>query len=621
MIAHKYYKNYTANHRTDFGNKFHPSYSVINKSAIKCFFGKHPEIQSEVLSDAVEICKNTFSFLGKKHLYVGDEIPWTSDTNSGRTWPDNDYKKIDYMTSVDGSDVKWVWELSRFYQAFTLSKAYVITGNPIFLSEYKNQIKSWIKNNSYRKTVNWTCSMEVAIRSVNWLCGYSLVKEEVQRDKEFMEIFNESLLLHAIHIYTNLEKGYEYSNNHYLADLAGLAFLGLYFKNSKPLSNLASKWIDYAIKELNKEVLKQIHLDGSSYECSTYYSKQILEILLHTTLMLRNNGYSLDERALMRIKHLSFFIRSSVKPNGLSPLIGDCDDGRFLVLSNYSNFDPRNFLEVLALSSELFGEDLLREYRSRAIEASFWISGEESKSYKEATFEKKDVHSFSSGFHFFRNGNVYLAARSGPMSYHGRGGHSHNDQLSFELSIFGNDIIVDPGTYVYTGSEDMRNLFRGSSMHNSPFLENQEQNMIYKGKVFELPEMTHSCFEYYDKSNLIKCCHRGYYSRFGIIVCREIQVESHSIHVRDYLRGSERKLQWNVNLVFSPDTTLRKIADNHFSFEIAEVYGEIVGKNYLMSLGTTKVSFSYGTLLDTCSLLMLCERHEASFTIVYNIKS
>jgi len=64
------------------------------------------------------------------------------------------------------------------------------------------------------------------------------------------------------------------------------------------------------------------------------------------------------------------------------------------------------------------------------------------------------------------------------MARAGRGGHAHNDKLSFELCVDGEDVIVDPGTYVYTADPYLRNLFRGTEYHNTIFFEGVEQNEL-----------------------------------------------------------------------------------------------------------------------------------------------
>ena len=74
-----------------------------------------------------------------------------------------------------------------------------------------------------------------------------------------------------------------------------------------------------------------------------------------------------------------------------------------------------------------------------------------------------------------RSERIYLLAVCHQIGINGRGPHKHNDWLSFELCVDGQSIIIDPGTYCYTGNMKMRRLFRSTAYHNTVVVDGDEQ--------------------------------------------------------------------------------------------------------------------------------------------------
>lgn len=85
------------------------------------------------------------------------------------------------------------------------------------------------------------------------------------------------------------------------------------------------------------------------------------------------------------------------------------------------------------------------------------------------------------GLYFFNKPLYKLAIRCGNSGQKGKGGHSHNDQLSFYLNIGANKVIVESGTFTYTADYAQRNAYRSTSMHNTLQLDEIEQNDWFEG--------------------------------------------------------------------------------------------------------------------------------------------
>jgi Heparinase II/III N-terminus/Heparinase II/III-like protein len=99
------------------------------------------------------------------------------------------------------------------------------------------------------------------------------------------------------------------------------------------------------------------------------------------------------------------------------------------------------------------------------------------------------------GVYIIRSNRIYLVIRCGNAKQDGCGVHAHEDQLAVELFIDGEDIAVDPGTYVYTSSQPLRNIYRSSLVHVAPSVVTQSVDFMLdkyiRQPVFSSP-MNHS---------------------------------------------------------------------------------------------------------------------------------
>ncbi len=57
-------------------------------------------------------------------------------------------------------------------------------------------------------------------------------------------------------------------------------------------------------------------------------------------------------------------------------------------------------------------------------------------------------------------------------------GHSHSDTLSIIVRSGDEEILIDPGTYTYTGEPEWRDWFRGSSAHNTIRIDCRDQAVM-----------------------------------------------------------------------------------------------------------------------------------------------
>ncbi|MBF0290439.1 MAG: alginate lyase family protein [SAR324 cluster bacterium] len=135
------------------------------------------------------------------------------------------------------------------------------------------------------------------------------------------------------------------------------------------------------------------------------------------------------------------------------------------------------------------------------------------------------------GLYLYRSPRLYLAVRCGSVGQYGNGGHAHNDQLSIELNIDGQDLIKDPGTYLYTPLPEQRNIFRSTSAHFTLKMEGKEQNNWLPGKIglFHLKDQAQAECLLFNLDGFV-----GKHIGFGQPVWRVILVQKDYIKIMDF---------------------------------------------------------------------------------------
>ena len=94
------------------------------------------------------------------------------------------------------------------------------------------------------------------------------------------------------------------------------------------------------------------------------------------------------------------------------------------------------------------------------------------------------------GWYVIRRDRDYCLVSCGYSGPNGTGGHAHNDKLSIELMLDGRDVVVDPGTYLYTPRPEIRNRFRSTGHHNTVKVNGCEQSEPLNGDMFRLADRT-----------------------------------------------------------------------------------------------------------------------------------
>lgn len=434
---------------------------------------RYPGESVELVAAAEAIVRHEFDLLGSGPVVLGPRLPWHCDFKTGREWPVHYHRDIPYLELDRPSDVKVPWELSRAQHFTTLGQAYWLTGDDRFAREYVAEIDDWIATNPLGYGVNWACAMDVALRAVNWIWGFYLMADAAPcKDLAFRRRMLRALFMHGDFVARHLETS-DINGNHFLSDAIGLVFLGIFFRDTAK----GRGWLAQGRAIMIAEIHAQVWPDGVDHEGSVPYHRLVLELFLVAYLLLDRAGEPAPAECWTRLSAMLDFVAAYTKPNGQIPLVGDADDGRVHKLGRQPLNDHRYLLSTAAVRVQR------PEFKAAAGEfwsESFWMlgpTGADDFAAMDATTASPESAAFADGgYYVLRNASSHVFVDCGEVGMRGRGGHGHNDALSFELFLGGANLVSDAGAYIYTASRDWRNRFRSTAFHNTIQIDGEEIN-------------------------------------------------------------------------------------------------------------------------------------------------
>lgn len=138
------------------------------------------------------------------------------------------------------------------------------------------------------------------------------------------------------------------------------------------------------------------------------------------------------------------------------------------------------------------------------------------------------------GLYLMVSPKMFLSIRCGSVGQSGNGGHAHNDALSIELQIDGENHIIDPGSYLYTPSPETRNAYRSVKAHFAPTVDQREPNPI-DHRLFQMEDRAQAECLYFGENGFV-----GMHTGYGSPVYRLIQVEEDRLIIKDGIDGPQK---------------------------------------------------------------------------------
>jgi uncharacterized heparinase superfamily protein len=206
-----------------------------------------------------------------------------------------------------------------------------------------------------------------------------------------------------------------------------------------------------------------------------------------------------------------------------------------------------------------------------------------------------------------RHKDTHIFIDCGPLGLAGRGGHGHNDALSFEAWLCGAPLVIDRGSFVYTASFEARNSFRSTCSHNTPSVDHREMNRFDPENLWTMQNDARAeCTTWHSDpcEDSFVGMHHGY-QRLGVDIFRHIKLgkESCVLEIVDVIDGQGRH-ELEVPFYLAPGVSVERrgaearLHSTGRSFNVAGL-----GSDWTLAIEPCTISPSYGIALPSHRLV------------------
>lgn len=355
---------------------------------------------------------------------------WRRAPDTGRVWPGGFFGAISYRAGNPHGDIRVAWEPARLQQLVAIALLATHQGRAEDVALLEAQLRSWVAANPPYLGIHYISAMECGLRLIAACHAFDLVRGRLEAPDETWPALLDLVHSHAPLIEQRLSL-HSSRGNHTIAEGAGLLYAGVLFREHPR----AARWRKRGSDLLAREAARQVLQDGGGIERAFEYHRFVLDLLGLCERLLAHAGEETPKEITDALARGRRFLAAVTLPDGAVMPVGDGDGGwalsRFLRLNGP---DPVTRETVVHFPQS--GYSVLRADEGRATLA------------------------------LFDHGPLGM-----PPSY----GHAHADALSLLLYRYGEPILIDPGTFTYTGAPEWRNYFRSTAAHNTVTVNGRDQ--------------------------------------------------------------------------------------------------------------------------------------------------
>ena len=435
-----------------------------------------PREAEALLLDADRICAGHVVLFAERRFDVGVPTAWNRDPETGVTGPAIYAGDIAITRREQVGDIKHVWELNRHLHLVRLAQAWTLSRDVRWLHALEQQLRSWLDQCPPLTGPNWTSSLELGIRLINWSLVWQMVGGEGsplfsgESGQKLRADWLGSIHAHCRTIARHLSR-HSSANNHLIGELAGL-YVGA---STWPCWKESGAWLAQARSELEHEAVVQFSRDGVNREQAFAYHIFSSEFLFVAGLMGQATGNPFPRPYWASLQRALRFLRSVRDVGGNVPNVGDADDGCVFRL-DASGMDRA--AQLLALGDTVFGGAADKHPGVQWLLHALPGKRPDCDPHEVDTgWAFPEGGYFLFGNHFGEGSEIKGLLDCGPLGYLGIAAHGHADALAMTLSIAGEECLIDSGTYSYWQEQKWRDYFRGTSSHNTVRIDGLDQSV------------------------------------------------------------------------------------------------------------------------------------------------
>jgi len=454
-------------------------FAGFSEDDLAALIGSHCSAAKQGIVDSANaVCRDEFDTLGYGKLNFGSPVNWQFDAVSGQQIAPTHGSRVKYLANNQVGDSKVVWELNRHQWLLDLGQAWRFTGDARYAEAFERHLRHWMNHNPPGFGMNWSSSLEVSMRMISWCWALLLFRGAVAFSPELFLRMLAWIQAHARYVERNLS-WYFSPNTHLTGEALGLFYAGTLL----PELEGAKRWRKLGQRILLAELDRQVLPGGVYFEQSTRYQHYTVEMYLHFIILAKRNHIEVPASVGTRLEEMVEFLLHVRRPDGTVPQIGDTDGGWLLPLVRR---EPGDFRGLFSTAATLFNNPQFAwaaeqtATESHGAVDTIWLLGTQVAVDSPRVPTSVAPRCFQEGgYVVMRSGwderAHQLIFDTGPLGCGVSAGHGHADLLSVQCSAFGENYLVDAGTFCYTADASWRQFFRSSQAHSTVMIDGRSQ--------------------------------------------------------------------------------------------------------------------------------------------------